>query len=275
MDKRLVLVLTLLVPLLGCGGEEGGGQAGPPSGAEAPAADAGSATEPAAGGGKAFDPAMGTATVKGTVKFVGKPPQARAIDMEGADAKCAELHGGERLKPDTVVVNDNGTLRNVFVWVTKGAEGWSFPAPKGDAVLNQKGCIYEPHVQGMRVGQTLAVKTVDPTAHNVHGYGKANRSFNRSQPPGAADVVMTMKRDEASPPMKVKCDIHPWMNAFIAVVPHPFYAVTGADGSFELAKLPPGTYTIQAWHEQYDTIEQTVTIGDNETSTLDFTYPKS
>ncbi len=274
MDKRLVLVVTFLIPLLGCGGEEGGGQAGPPSGAEAPAAED-SARETAAGGGKAWDPAMGTATVKGTVKFTGEAPKARAIDMEGADAKCAELHGGERVKPEAVIVNDNGTLRNVFVWVTKGAEGWSFPLPDEQAVLDQKGCMYEPHVQGMRVGQTLAVKTSDPTAHNVHGYGKANRPFNRSQPAGAADVVMTMKRDEASPPMKVKCDIHPWMNAFIAVVPHPYYAVTGPDGSFELAKLPPGTYTIQAWHEQYDAIEQTVTIGDNETSTLDFSYPKS
>ena len=275
MDKRLIFILTILVLILGCSGEEGGDQAGAPAGGEAAAPSGGAETEAAAGGGKAWDPALGTATVKGTVKFVGKPPQARPIDMAGADAKCAELHGGERMKPETVIVNDNGTLRNVFVWVTKGAEGWSFPVPGEQAMLDQKGCMYEPHVQGMRVGQTLAVKTSDPTAHNVHGYGKANRPFNRSQPAGAADVVMTMKRDEASPPMKVKCDIHPWMNAFIAVVPHPYYAVTGADGSFELAKLPPGTYTIQAWHEQYDTIEQTVTIGDNETSTLDFTYPKS
>jgi carboxypeptidase family protein len=270
--KQLVLVLTFL--LLGCSGEESGGQAGPPSGGEAAAPSAGEAAEPAAGAGKPWDPSKGTASIKGTVKFLGGPPKARAIDMAGADAKCAELHGGERLKPEAVIVNDNGTLRNVFVWVTKGVEGWSFPLPDGQAVLNQKGCMYEPHVQGMRVGQTLAVKTSDPTAHNVHGYGKANRSFNRSQPPGAADVVMTMKRDEANPPMKVKCDIHPWMNAFIAVVPHPYYAVTGADGSFELAKLPPGTYTIQAWQEEYDTIEQTVTVGDNETSTLEFAYPK-
>ena len=87
--------------------------------------------------------------------------------MAGADAKCAELHGGERLKPEAVVVNDNGTLRNVFVWVTKGAEGWSFPPPEGEAVLNQKGCMYEPHVQGMRVGQSLAVKTLDPTAQTL------------------------------------------------------------------------------------------------------------
>jgi hypothetical protein len=127
----------------------------------------------------------------------------------------------------------------------------------------------------MRQGQTLAIKTSDPTAHNVHGYAKVNRPFNRSQPAGAANVTIKMKRDEASPPMKVKCDIHPWMNAFVAVSPHPYFSVTGDDGSFKLENLPPGTYTIEAWHEKYKVLEQTVTIGDKETKTVEFTYPKA
>lgn len=231
---------------------------------------------PATGGGedaKPWDAAVGTATITGTVKFDGKKPRLRPIDMAGADAKCAELHDGKRLKPETVVVNDDGTLQNVFVWVKKGVEGWSFPAPEGDALLDQQGCWYFPHVQGMRTGQTLSIKTSDPTAHNVHGYAKVNRPFNRSQPAGAGNVAIRMKRDEASPPMKVKCDIHPWMNAYVAVVDHPYFAVTGSDGSFELPNLPPGSYTIEAWHEKYDTIEQMVTIGDKETKTLEFKYP--
>ncbi len=134
--------------------------------------------------------------------------------------------------------------------------------------------MYIPHVQGMRTGQSLAIKTSDPTAHNVHGFGKVNRSFNRSQPPGAADIVMRMRRDESQPPMKVKCDIHPWMNAYVAVVPHPYFAVTGESGEFELPNLPPGTYTIEAWHEKYDAMEQTVTVGDNASQTIEFTFAK-
>jgi len=222
--------------------------------------------------GKPWDPALGTATIAGTVKFSGKKPRMRPIDMAGADEKCAEAHGGKRQKPETVILNENGTLKNVFVWVKSSVEGWTFPMPEGDALLDQKGCWYLPHVQGMRQGQSLSIKTSDPTAHNVHGYAKVNRSFNRSQPEGAANVDIKMKRDEASPPMKIKCDIHPWMNAYVAVVPHPYFSVTGDDGSFKLENLPPGTYTIEAWHEKYEVMEQTITIGDNETKTLEFAY---
>ena len=159
MDKRLILFAACLVSLLGCPGEQGDGQVGQPSGGET--------TKPAKSGGedgKPWDAALGTATIMGSVKFDGKPPRMRPIDMAGADAKCGELHGDERQKPETVIVNDNRTLRNVFVWVKTGMEGWSFPMPEGNAVLDQKGCMYHPHVQGMRTGQSLAIKTSDPTA---------------------------------------------------------------------------------------------------------------
>ncbi|NRA03607.1 MAG: hypothetical protein HRU00_13505 [Myxococcales bacterium] len=270
MDQRSSLSIVCLIFLIGCSAE----QASDPSG-QATAPGAGEPQTQAvqvAGNAKPWDPALGTATIAGSVNFAGAAPRSRPIDMAGADEKCAEIHGGKRLKPDTVILNDNGTLRNAFVWVKTGVEDWSFPMPEGDALLDQHGCRYEPHVQGMRTGQSLSIKTSDPTAHNVHGYTKVNRSFNRSQPPGAADVSIRMRKDESTPPMKVKCDIHPWMNAYVAVVDHPYFAVTGADGSFELGNLPPGTYTIGAWHEKYGAIDQTLTIGDNESMTLDFDY---
>ncbi len=273
MDKRLILIVACLIPLLACSAEQGSDQSGDAGQAAAPSlSEAQTPTVSVAAEGKPWDPALGTATITGSVKFDGKPPRARPIDMAGADEKCAELHDGVRQKPETVVVNDNGTLRNVFVWVKTGSEGRSFPMPEGDALLDQNGCMYFPHVQGMRKGQSLSIKTSDPTAHNVHGYAKVNRPFNRSQPAGAANVTVQMRREEVSPPMKVKCDIHPWMNAYVAVVDHPYFAVTGPDGSFELPNLPPGNYTVEAWHEKYDVIEQTITIGDNETKTLEFTY---
>ncbi len=274
MDKRLLLVLVCLVSLLGCGGEQDSGGQTSDRSAQPSGGEAKSPPVSVTAAGKPWDPALGTATITGTVKFDGKKPRMRPIDMAGADEKCAEFHDGVRQKPETVVVNDNGTLRNVFVWVTKGVEGWSFPPPEGDALLDQQGCWYDPHVQGMRTGQSLSIKPSDPTAHNVHGYAKVNRPFNRSQPAGAANVTIKMRRDEASPPMKVKCDIHPWMNAYVAVVDHPYYSVTGADGSFELPNLPPGSYTIEAWHEKYDVMEQTITIGDGESKNPVFTYPK-
>ncbi len=270
MAKRLALVFACGVLLAGCSAEQGSHPSG-----EAAAPPAGEPQKPRVnrtGTGKAWDPALATARIAGSVNFAGKPPRSRAIDMAGADEKCAAAHGGKRVKPDTVVVNDNGTLRNAFVWVKTGVEDWSFPTPEGDALLDQHGCVYQPHVQGMRTGQSLSIRTSDPTAHNVHGYATVNRPFNRSQPAGAANVEIRMRKSEASPPMKVKCDIHPWMNAYVAVVDHPFFAVTGADGSFAFAKLPAGTYTIAAWHEKYGVIEQTVTIADNEAKAVDFDY---
>ena len=270
MEKRLISAVfsVVFLLLLSCGEEQGGGETSQASTAEPPQPATSAATDE----GKPWDPALGTATVTGTVKFEGKAPRMRPIDMAGADEKCAEIYGGERQLPETVIVNGNGTLRNVFVWVKTGIDGWSFPMPEGDALLDQRGCTYHPHVQGMRTGQSLTVKTSDPTAHNVHGFGKANRPFNRSQPAGAGDIAIRMRRDEASPPMKVKCDIHPWMNSYVAVVDHPYFAVTGDDGSFELPNLPPGTYTIEAWHERHETLEQTVTLGDNETQAVEFSY---
>ncbi len=145
--------------------------------------------------------------------------------------------------------------------------------------------MYPPHVQGMRTGQALAIKTSDPTAHNVHGFGKVNRSFNRSQPPGAGDIVIKMRRDESHPPMKIKCDIHPWMNAYHLALDHPWGTATsseqGHEGEFRIENVPVGEWKFRVWHEKTGGIggflekALTVKIEADKTTTIDQEYPAS
>lgn len=263
MLRSVAGFLVLGLVFSGCGDKS----SSPGPGADTPA---GGVAPISAKGAKPWDPAAGTATVKGLVKFSGEKPTARPIDMAGADKKCAEVQQGKQVLPQTVLVNDNGTLRNVFVWVKKGLEGWEFPAVQGDALIDQKGCMYAPHVQGMRAGQTLRVKNSDPTTHNINCQAVVNRKFNRAQPERAADLVEKFDKQEV--PVKFKCDIHPWMNAWALVVPHPYFVVTGTDGGFSLPNLPPGDYTIEAWHEKYGKQEQRVKVGDKESKQIEFTF---
>jgi plastocyanin len=169
-----------------------------------------------------------------------------------------------------VVVNSNGTLANVFVYVKAGLEGKTFEAPTGPVTLDQKGCIYRPHVIGIRAGQTLSVANSDPTTHNVHPMPKANREWNTSQPPKAANLERTFPRPETMIP--VKCNVHPWMKSWLGVMDHPYFAVTGNQGTFELKGLPPGDYTVEAWHEKYGTSEQKVTLAASANQTVEFTF---
>jgi hypothetical protein len=217
---------------------------------------------------KAWDPAAGTAEIKGSIKFNGKAPRRRKVDM-GADEQCTKMHEKAPLD-ETVIVNDNGTLRNVFVWVKKGLDGWTFPVPSEAKVLEQKGCTYVPHVFGIMVGQALTVRNGDDTMHNIHGLGQKNAEFNFSQPKKGQEDVRKFANTEVM--LKVKCDVHGWMSSYAGVVPHPFYAVSGEDGSFKLPALPPGEYEIEVWHEKYGTQTATVKLGDKESKQLDFTF---
>jgi plastocyanin len=171
---------------------------------------------------------------------------------------------------ERVLIGDAGALQNVFVYVKDGLGNLRFPIPATSVVLDQKGCHYVPHVLGVQVGQNLEVVNSDPTLHNVHAVAKANQEFNQGQPlPG-----MKFTRQFSTPEVMVpfKCDVHSWMNAFIGVLDHPYFAVTGADGSFSLKGLPPGTYTIEAWHETLGTQTQSVTIGEKESKEIAFTF---
>lgn len=253
--KLLFLSMTALFGMaLGCGG--GGEEA-----ATAPEEGA-----PAAADYFTVDPAT-AATVMGSVNFNGEPPKMPPLNMS-AEPDCAELHGSP-VFPEVVEVSD-GMLANVFVWVKSGLEGKSFePSPEA-VVLDQKGCLYTPHVIGIQANQPLSVTNSDPFTHNVHPLPKTNREWNRSQSSGAPAVEYQFPRQELM--IAVKCNIHPWMRSYISVVDHPFFAVSGSDGSFTLQGLPPGTYTIEAIHESLGAQESSVTVGDAESKEVSFNF---
>jgi plastocyanin len=220
-------------------------------------------TEPA----KAID-ASATGSVSGTITLDGKPAVAKAINMS-AEPYCQKAHSSPVIPPE-VVTGDKGTLANVVVFVKDGLGDYTFDTPKAAIVLDQKGCMYDPHVMAVMTGQTLEVKNDDQTTHNIHPMPKDNREWNTSQPPGAAPLDQSFARAELAIP--VKCNVHPWMKSYIFVFKNPFYAVTAKDGKFELKGLPPGTYTIEAWQEKYGTVDQTVTIGPKESKPISLTF---
>lgn len=253
---RLLLVLTLLLLVAACGG---GDEEEQPSG-EAPAGDA---EQPAA----VVDEAT-AATITGQVNFEGTPPEPELIRMD-AEPTCQEMYD-EGPYTQTVVVNDNGTLQNVFVYVKEGLEDLEFPTPEEPVILDQEGCRYHPHVLGMQVNQPLLIRNSDAVLHNIKAQPSNSRGFNFGQPREDMESERTITEPEVM--VSVECDVHGWMNAYIGVLEHPYFSVTGADGSFELAPLPPGEYVIEAWHEEYGTQTMTVTVGEQETSDIEFTF---
>jgi plastocyanin/predicted small lipoprotein YifL len=210
-------------------------------------------------------------SVSGKISFEGTKPKLARILMD-QDPVCVQKHSGPVYAEDGMV-NDNGTLPNVFVYVKSGAEKYNFATPTASVELDQDGCMYKPHVLGIMVGQTLNVLTKDATSHNIHPMPKDNREWNLSQPPGGAPIEQKFTRPEIMIP--VKCNQHPWMRAYIGVTKNPFYAVTGSDGTFTIKGLPPGEYTIEAWTATFGTQEQKVTVGPSEAKTLDFTFKSS
>lgn len=211
----------------------------------------------------------------GVVRFEGPRPERRAIRVienrvaGPSDTTCAALHEGEPIFSEEELVAENGAVRNVFVYVKSGLGDKDFPLPTEAALIDQKGCMYLPHVQGMRVGQELNIVNSDKLMHNVRGFPKRNRAFNIGQPvPGTR--VRKFRRAETA--IKFQCDVHKWMTAFVFVMDHPFFAVTGEDGKFSIDDLPPGEYTIAAWHEVYGESEAEVKIGDGSAEGVDFTF---
>ena len=194
-----------------------------------------------------------TGVVSGTVYFDGKVRARRTLRMP---AECGH-HGGAPVLEQGFVVND-GRLQNAFVWIAKGLEGYQFPVPQEEVEIDQKGCIYLPHLSGAQVGQKVTFINSDPVLHNVKSLSQANRRFNRAMPKQGARMTQVFRQPEIAVP--VKCSLHPWMGAYIGVVPHPYFAVTDAQGGFRLENVPPGDYEIGVWHKETGEHRQTVTV---------------
>jgi len=252
----LLLVLCCSLALLvACGG---GGEEGEEESSETPA-EAAPAVDTANAGG-----------VKGVVNYSG-PDGDTPIAMN-ADPNCLALHSTP-VDTGKYLVKD-GKLGNVFVYVKTGLEGKTFPAPTEKKVINQEGCLYHPHVLGIQVGQPLTVKNSDVTLHNIHAMPKSNTEFNNAQPVQNMEFDHTFDKVEVMVPFK--CDVHPWMNSYLGVLDHPYYAVSAEDGTFSIDKLPPGTYTLEAWHEELGTATQQVTVAANQTADVTFDFqPKT
>ena len=248
----------LLLFVAACGG---GGSGGDGSG------DGGGT--PASGGGEdavsPVDPAT-AATISGKVLFTGTAPEPEPIDME-AEPDCQTQYPGGAFT-ETAVVNDNGTLQNVFVYVKDGLGNLVFPVPQEAVVLDQKGCRYHPHVFGVQAGQELIIRNSDGILHNIHPMPEINRAFNLGQPI-KMDSSKTFDKVEVMIP--IECDVHEWMSGYAGVLAHPYFAVTGSDGSFSLPNLPPGTYSVEAWHEVYGAQTVSVTVGEKEAKEIEFT----
>ena len=252
---RWTMVVTLAAMVAACGGskETSSTTGEPPAGTAA---------------GEKVDKST-AGSVKGTVALEGTPPKNEAIKMN-ADPVCIREAKGTQFQETYVVGDDGKTLGNVFVYVKDGLGNYVYDAPTDIAKIDQKQCRYHPHVFGMRVNQTLEIVNSDPTLHNIHAMPKANQEFNNGQPVQGMKMTHTFKAKEVMVPFK--CDVHGWMNAYVGVLDHPYFATTDKAGTFELKDLPPGTYTIEAWHEKFGTQEQKVTLGPKESKDVTFTF---
>jgi plastocyanin len=201
--------------------------------------------------------------VSGRIAFEGQPPPRTPMKM-AADPNCTPSEA--KALSETTIVGPDGGLQNAFVYVKDGLGDRVYAAPATPVVLDQQGCRYEPHVFGVFAGQPVEIRNSDMTLHNVHAMPQMNREFNFGQQPGLPPISRTFSVPEIGLP--VRCDVHGWMRAYANVVTHPFFAVTKEDGTFEIKGLPPGTYTIEAWHERLGTQTQQVTISDASPSVM-------
>jgi plastocyanin len=251
MSLKKLAILTVITAgafTAGCGGQQSPAPQAPPANA------------------KRVDSSKAGA-LSGHILYKGAPVANAPVKLD-SDPACVKQHP-EGLTLDAVVVN-NGGLENVFVYVKSGLGDYAFDTPATAVTLDQKGCSYTPHVFGVQTGQPVNIVNSDATMHNVHAMGTANQEFNFAQPFAGINNTKTFTAPEIM--VHFKCNVHGWMSAYAGVVSHPYFAVSANGGAFELKSLPAGTYTVEAWHEKLGTKTQTVTIGEKEAKTVDFTF---
>ncbi len=213
---------------------------------------------------------LGESTIAGKVTFIGAKPIPKDIrpQMEAVPS-CLKQHPGPIYSED-VLIDANGGLKNVFVRVKEGLPNQSWPTPTSAVSIDQSGCMYVPHVIGAMVNQNVEFSNSDMVNHNIHPLPKVNREWNESQPPQAEKKSKQFLKEEFMVP--IKCNVHPWMRVYVGVSSHPFFAVTGEDGSFALKGLPPGEYTLEAWHEQFGIQQVKVKVGEKVSATAAFKF---
>ncbi|MGH7465052.1 MAG: carboxypeptidase regulatory-like domain-containing protein [Longimicrobiales bacterium] len=248
---RILAAAAFLIGVTACGGGDDTDQSSRSPEAAAPAA-----------------PVANAATLTGEVVFTGAVPAPTPIDMSEEPA-CAEKHDSTPVSEE-VVVND-GKLQNVFIYIRDGLTGASATAGE-PVVIDQDGCVYIPHVAGVQIGQELVFRNSDGLLHNIKATPSANPGFNISQPT-TMESARTFRASEVMVP--IECNVHGWMRAYVGVLDHPYFAVSGEDGAFSIGNLPPGTYTVEAWHEEYGTQTQEVTLGPDASQAITFTFDPS
>jgi plastocyanin len=255
----LTIALSLLALASACSKPEGGGGEPTPT-----------------TGATAYTPKGNEGSVTGAIAYTGTPPAPKKIDTS-ADPACGSKNPNLSTEDNVVT---NGKLANVFVYIKDGttADGkkiaeFTFATPSTPITLDQTGCHYRPHVLGAMVNQDIQITNSDPTTHNIHFTPKNNPDWNQSQPNGAPPLMHKLTRSEVLVP--VKCNQHPWMKSYVGVLKHPFFAVSAEDGSYTIKGVPPGTYTVVAWHEGGATGTEkpmTVTVPANGTAKADFSF---
>ena len=263
----LVLVgMAMVLALAACGGGDDDDDGGGDRAAE-PAPDSGQSAKEPAPVAVAAATDNNDASITGTVTFKGDAPEMAVLDM-AADPVCDGKNQEEPKRRQALVLGDNQRIANVLVQIKGGLPAMEHEASAATVEFDQGGCQYTPHVFALRAGETLKILNPDGTLHNVHAFSKVNAEFNEAMPKFRTELEKMFDKAEPTP-FAVKCDVHPWMNAWAAVFDHPYFAVTGNDGSFTIGNLPAGTYELEIWHERLPAQTVTVTVAAGEKATVD------